>query len=75
MIGKALGAFGRFWLEFLVGDTPEVLLGVLVVVAVAVLLRHDRAVAIPLVPVIAALVLALSAFRGRRKRSPTDEPG
>jgi hypothetical protein len=66
-LGRYLAAFGRFWWDFLVGDTPELFLGVLVVVAVALVLRHDRAASVAAVPLLAVALLALSTYRGRRR--------
>jgi len=66
-IGKYVSAFGRFWWDFLVGDTPEVFVGVLVVVGAALALRHERAAAVVLVPLLAVAVLAMSTYRGRKR--------
>jgi uncharacterized membrane protein (UPF0136 family) len=71
-VGKGLRSFGHFWLDFLIGDTPEIFLGTLVVVAAALLLRHDRAIGITLVLVLSALLLMASTYRGRRRRGPAD---
>ncbi len=66
-IGKYVSAFGRFWWDFLVGDTPEVFAGVLVVVGAALALRHERAAAVALVPLLTVAVLAMSTYRGRKR--------
>jgi hypothetical protein len=64
---RAVRAFGRFWWDFLVGDTPEIALGALVVLGIAVAVRHDASAAAFLVPVAVAALLAASAYRGRRR--------
>jgi undecaprenyl pyrophosphate phosphatase UppP len=64
-VGRALRAFGMFWFNFLIGDTPEVFVGVLVVIGGALLLRHDRAVAFAYVIGLVVVVLATSVYRGR----------
>lgn len=66
-ITRYAGAFGRFWWEFLVGDTPEIFLGTLAVIAAALLLRHERAVGFVAVPLVALGVLVASTLRGRRR--------
>jgi len=74
-IGRALSAFCRFWWDFLVGDTPELFVAMLVLVGVAFGFRHEHVAAIILLPALAALFLVLSAFRGRvrrRSRAPGD---
>lgn len=67
-VRSALAAFGRFWWDFLIGDTPEITAGVVVVVVVAVLLRHARLVAIVLLPLLVGSLLVATAWRGRRAR-------
>ena len=65
-----LGAFGRFWWDFLVGDTPELLIGVVLVVGVLALacLRPDlRTVIAFAAPVLVAGVLTLSVRRASRR--------
>jgi hypothetical protein len=39
-VARALRAFGRFWWEFFVGDTPELFVGV---VAILARRHHSRA--------------------------------
>jgi hypothetical protein len=50
-------AFGRFWWDFLVGDTPELFIGTLVIIGAAIGLRHERVADIAVTPVIALVVL------------------
>lgn len=64
-------AFGRFWWDFLVGDTPELFVGVLLVVGAGLGLRHERWAAVATVPVLTIAILAMTTFRGR-KRSPVE---
>lgn len=68
-VRRALRAFGHFWMDFLVGDTPELFVAMLVLVGLAFALRHDRVAAIVLLPVLAAAVLVGSAWRGRTRSS------
>jgi hypothetical protein len=57
--------FGRFWWDFLIGDTPELFLATLVVIGLAVALHRDRVVAIVVVPLAVIGSLVLSTWRGR----------
>ncbi len=66
-IGRSLKAFGTFWVDFLVGDTPEFFVGTLVIIGVALALRHERAAALTLVPVLTIALLAAGTFRSRQK--------
>jgi hypothetical protein len=66
-LGRALSSFGRFWWDFLVGDTPEMFVATVVVVALAFWLRSSRWVAIVVLPALVICVLVTSALRGRRR--------
>jgi hypothetical protein len=70
-IKRALRAFGHFWWDFLVGDTPELALATGIIVALAFLIDGERIVGVILLPLLAAGFLLLSALRGRR-RSASD---
>lgn len=67
LIAKWVRAFGRFWWDFLVGDTPELFLGVLIVLGVAFACRSNRVLAVVLVPLVTIIVLLASTIRGRRR--------
>ena len=73
-------AFGRFWWEFLVGDTPELLVGAVVAVGVVAALAHNgaaRAVTVVALPVLVVALLGTSLRRAQRvarTRRPPDEP-
>ncbi len=64
---RALGAFARFWRDFLIGDAPELFVGTLVLVGAALVLHHHGNVAVVLLPLIVIVFLAGSVFRGREK--------
>ncbi|MCU1493994.1 MAG: hypothetical protein JWO62_1758 [Acidimicrobiaceae bacterium] len=66
-IRKYTTAFGRFWWDFLVGDTPELFVGVLVIIGAALALRHERAAAITVVPLLTVAFLAASTYRARNR--------
>jgi len=68
-----LTAFGRFWWEFLIGDTPELFVGAVAVVGVLALLSLNpglRTAAALLAPVLVAGVLTASIYRAARNRTP-----
>jgi hypothetical protein len=67
--GRLLRAFGLFWWDFLVGDTPELALATAALVGLAFLLAGDRVVAAIVLPLVAAGFLLASTYRGR-KRAP-----
>ena len=68
--GRWLQAFAAFWWDFLVGDTPELLVGVLGalgVVAVLVKASSLNTAAVAAFPVMVTLLLAASVFHARRR--------
>jgi hypothetical protein len=70
-VARALRAFGHFWWDFLVGDTPELAMATLAIVGLAFLLAHQRVVAAIVLPLAATTFLLASAYRGRVK--PTED--
>jgi hypothetical protein len=67
---RLLTSFGRFWWDFLVGDTPEITVAVIVIVGAVALLRdvaHVNSLAYVTLIVLSVAALALSAARARRK--------
>jgi ABC-type spermidine/putrescine transport system permease subunit I len=66
-------AFGRFWWDFLVGDTPELLIGAVVAVVIGALLAHHgvaRAVTVVVLPALVIVLLAASVRRAQSRRPP-----
>jgi hypothetical protein len=67
---RALVAFGAFWWDFLVGDTPELLVGALAAMGAAALLVHGvgvRSVVVGALPVLVVGILIVSSLRARAR--------
>jgi asparagine N-glycosylation enzyme membrane subunit Stt3 len=64
-VTRSLAAFGRFWWEFLIGDTPELFLATLVIVGLAEALHRERVLGIVVVLVAVVGFLGVSTWRGR----------
>ena len=64
-------AFGHFWWDFLIGDAPELFAATLVVIVVALLLRHQHDVAVVILPLGTVAFLVVSTLRGRGGSSGT----
>ena len=67
-----LSGFGRFWWDFLVGDTPELFVGAVAVVGLVALACVDhrlRTAAAVALPVLVAAVLVASVRRASRRTS------
>ena len=64
-----LAAFGHFWWEFLIGDTPELFIGAVAVIGILALLCLQvglRTAAAYLAPVLVTLVLVASVWWAAR---------
>jgi hypothetical protein len=72
LLVRWLKAFGAFWWDFLVGDTPELLIGVLVAIGlIAVLVKASslNAAAVAVFPAAVVVLLGGSVYRARRAKS------
>jgi hypothetical protein len=67
LLARGVKAFGRFWWDFVIGDTPELALATGVIVALAFLISGQRVVGVIMLPLLAAGFLLLSTLRGRRR--------
>ena len=71
MVVRLAKGFAMFWWDFLVGDTPEITVAVIVIIGVTALLSesaHVNAAAIVALPLLAVVALAVSVQRARRRR-------
>jgi hypothetical protein len=67
VLRRSLRAFGHFWWDFLIGDSPEFVLATGVIIALAFLLDEGRLVATIVLPLVAAAFLLASTYRGRQR--------
>ena len=67
VLRRSLRAFGDFWWDFLIGDSPEFVLATGVIIALAFLLDEGRLVATIVLPLVAAAFLLASTYRGRKR--------
>jgi hypothetical protein len=71
-VPRLLAAFGRFWWDFLIGDTPELFVGAVAAIALVGVVCLDHSLRRPaalLLPVLVAVVLAGSVWRAARRSS------
>ena len=69
LLVRVVKGFGTFWWDFLVGDTPEIFVAVVVIIGVVALLSesgHDNAAAAILLPVLGVGTLGASLWRAKR---------
>lgn len=72
ILRRSLVGFGRFWWDFLVGDTPELFLAVvaiLVIISLVSITGHDNVLAYVALPILVTGALALSVRRAAKGRS------
>ena len=77
MVRRYGSAFGRFWWEFLVGDTPELLVGAALAVVVVALVAHNgaaRVVTVGILPVLVIAMLGASVRRALRTARAARDP-
>ena len=67
LLVRGAKAFGHFWWDFLIGDTPELALATGIIVALAFLIDGQRVIGVILLPLLAAGFLLASTLRGRRR--------
>jgi hypothetical protein len=67
-IARGLRAFGSFWWDFLIGDSPGIFVAVIAIVAVALLLRGHSSVAVVVLPLMAIATLLTTVLVARNKR-------
>lgn len=71
LVARLLRSFGAFWWDFLIGDTPELFVGALVVIGVVALLAKAwsvNAAAVTALPVLVVALLAASVARASRSK-------
>ncbi len=63
-----LKAFGRFWWEFLVGDTPELFVATVLILGVTAVLAKtvSTTAAWVTMPILVIFALVVSVWRGRK---------
>ena len=69
LVVRLLKGFAMFWWDFLVGDTPELFVAVLVIIGVVATVRivlQENALAVVLLPLLAITSLAVSVRRAQR---------
>ncbi|HEV3282033.1 MAG TPA: hypothetical protein VG032_10570 [Acidimicrobiales bacterium] len=72
MVKRFIIGVGRFWWDFLVGDTPELFVGAVTVVGLVALLCLDHALRTAcavILPLLVMGLLALSVWRAARAGS------
>ena len=67
MIVRFLKGFYEFWKDFLIGDCPEILVGVAVVLGIAFAIRGAVLASAIAIPILIIGLLAFSVSRGMKQ--------
>jgi hypothetical protein len=68
---RLIVGFGRFWWDFLIGETPELFFGIVAVVGLVALVCLDhrlRTLAAVILPLLVVVVLGGSVWKAKRAR-------
>jgi hypothetical protein len=71
LASRMIVGFGHFWWDFLIGDTPELFVGAVVVVSLVGLVSLDHSLRTPaavILPLLVAGLLGISVWKASRKR-------
>ena len=66
---KFIKSFLLFWKDFLVGDSPELALGVLIILGVAYLLRNHGVWDVVAITALALILMVITVWRKTRDHS------
>jgi 4-hydroxybenzoate polyprenyltransferase len=69
-IWKALKSFFLFWKDFLVADSPVLALGVIIILAIAYLIRSFALLAPVTIIILVLALITFTVWQKTRKRSP-----
>ncbi len=64
---KGIKSFGLFWKNFLIGDAPEIALGVVLILGIAFASRGSVLIAGASIIVLVVLLMAFTVWRHARK--------
>ncbi len=67
LIWNGLKSFGGFWKNFLIGDSPEIAIGVVIILGIAFAVHGSATVAAVIVPLSVFTLLIGSVWRGKNK--------
>lgn len=66
---RFIKGFGLFWKDFLVGDSPELVLGVIIILGVAYLSRNSHILDVILITILVLILLIITVWRKTRNHS------
>jgi hypothetical protein len=67
LIWRGLKGFWDFWVDFLIGDSPEIAAGVVIILVVAILIHGNPMLAAFIIPLAVISLLIFSLFLGKKR--------
>jgi hypothetical protein len=62
-------SFGLFWKDFLVGDSPELALGVIIILGIAYLLHDSSLLDVITITILVLILMIITVWRKTRNHS------
>ena len=67
LIWKGIWGFVLFWVDFVIGDSPEIAIGVVIILGLAFIIRRSELAAAIGIPATVVLLLGFSVWHGRNR--------
>ena len=67
VIWGAIKGFALFWVDFVIGDSPEIAIGVVLILGLALLLHSSAMLAAIFIPAAVVLLLVFSLWYGKNR--------
>ena len=67
LIWKGIKGFGLFWVDFIIGDSPEIAIGVVIILGVAFAIRSSEIGSAIVIPAAVILLFTFGVWRGRNR--------
>jgi hypothetical protein len=67
LIWRGIKGFGAFWVDFLIGDSPEIAVGVVIILVIGILLHSNAMLMAFVIPIAVISLLVFSLFLGKKR--------
>ena len=67
LVWKGIKGFALFWVDFIIGDSPEIAIGVAIIFGVSLAIHNSPVVAAFVIPAMAILLLIFGVWHGRNR--------
>ena len=67
LVWRGIKGFGAFWVDFLIGDSPEIAVGVVIILGISFIVRGSPLASAIILPVAVISLLTYSLWRGKKR--------